>query len=85
MEPKLRSEYVKQASSLLADGGEIMGLLFGKEFESQGPPFGGSITEYRLLFDKLFVIEKMELCYNSIAPREGSELFIKLRRNNRND
>ncbi|MCT1529736.1 TPMT family class I SAM-dependent methyltransferase [Sphingobacterium daejeonense] len=85
LEPKLRSEYVKQASSLLADGGEIMGLLFGKEFESQGPPFGGSITEYRLLFDKLFVIEKMELCYNSIAPREGSELFIKLRRNNRND
>ena len=82
LEPKLRSEYVKQASSLLADGGEIMGLLFGKEFENQGPPFGGSIDEYNLLFDKLFVIEIMEPCYNSIAPREGSELFIKLRKIN---
>jgi hypothetical protein len=59
-----------------------MGLLFGKEFESEGPPFGGSINDYRLLFDKLFVIEIMESCYNSIAPREGSELFIKLRRIN---
>jgi hypothetical protein len=56
--------------------------LFGKEFESEGPPFGGSINDYRLLFDKLFVIEIMESCYNSIAPREGSELFIKLRRIN---
>lgn len=82
LEPKLRSDYVRQASSLLADGGEIMGLLFGKEFENQGPPFGGSIDEYNLLFDKLFVIEIMEPCYNSIAPREGSELFIKLRRIN---
>ena len=82
LEPKLRSDYVRQASSLLADGGEIMGLLFGKEFENQGPPFGGSIDGYKLLFDKLFVIEVMEPCYNSIAPREGSELFIKLRRIN---
>ena len=82
LEPKLRSDYVSQASSLLADGGEIMGLLFGKEFENQGPPFGGSIDEYNLLFDKLFVIEIMEPCYNSIAPREGSELFIKLRKIN---
>ena len=82
LEPNLRSDYVNQASSLLADGGEIMGLLFGKEFENQGPPFGGSIDEYNLLFDKLFVIEIMEPCYNSIAPREGSELFIKLRRIN---
>jgi SAM-dependent methyltransferase len=82
LEPKLRSDYVSQASSLLADGGEIMGLLFGKEFENQGPPFGGSIDEYNLLFDKLFVIEIMEPCNNSIAPREGSELFIKLRKIN---
>jgi len=56
--------------------------LFGIEFEKQGPPFGGSAEEYKELFEPYFRLDRMEPCYNSIAPRNGSELFIKLERKN---
>ena len=36
----------------------------------------GSKEEYELLFSKHLHIKKMELCYNSIPPRKGSELFF---------
>ena len=77
-DPRRRPEYVSQVASLLKVGGEIIGVLFGKEFAQPGPPFGGVQEDYRLLFEPLFRIKKMELCYNSIKPRAGSELFIHL-------
>ncbi len=82
LEPKLRPDYVKKAHSLLGDKGQIAGVLFGIEFEKQGPPFGGSAEEYKELFEPYFRLDRMEPCYNSIAPRNGSELFIKLERKN---
>lgn len=78
--PSLRKEYVTKMHSMLNTNGEIIGLLFNKEFEKQGPPFGGTITEYQLLFSPYFTIQKMEDCYNSIPPRAGSEAFIHLKK-----
>ena len=77
--PSLRKKYVQQVSQLLKPGGKLVGVLFNREFEG-GPPFGGSIGEYTGLFSEKFSIEIMESCYNSISPRAGSELFIKLKR-----
>ncbi len=82
LEPKLRPDYVKKAHSLLGDKGQIAGVLFGIEFEKQGPPFGGSTEEYKEVFEPYFRLDRMEPCYNSIAPRNGTELFIKLERKN---
>lgn len=79
LDPLLRSRYVQKMHSLLTPGGTLAGVLFNKEFEG-GPPFGGSEEEYRHLFSPYFVIEKMEPCYNSIAPRAGTESFIILRK-----
>ena len=76
--PIKRKDYVEQASSLLNSNGKIIGLLFNKTFEHTGPPFGGSINEYQLLFEPLFMIRKMDVCYNSIPPRRGTELFIEI-------
>jgi SAM-dependent methyltransferase len=76
--PHRRKEYVQKAASLLNPNGKIIGVLFDKTFETGGPPFGGSATEYRSLFDSLFALHKMERCYNSIPPRSGSELFIQM-------
>lgn len=73
-----REEYVKKTSSLLNNNGQIMGVLFGVEFEKFGPPFGGNIDEYKKLFEPYFTIKTMDVCYNSIAPRANSELFINL-------
>lgn len=76
--PESRRTYVEKAVELLKKEGKLMGVLFKRNFEKQGPPFGGTIEEYRSLFSPYFTLKKMEDCYNSIAPRLGHELFIHL-------
>ncbi len=84
LQPELRIDYVRKMHELLRDGGKLVGLLFRRKFEErQGPPFGGDIEDYQPLFAPYFTFKTFELCYNSIAPRAGSELFINLvRRDN---
>ena len=77
--PELREKYVRKMYQLLSDKGKLVGLLFNKTFEG-GPPFGGSKTEYELLFKQYFDFIKMDLCQNSIKPRANSELFIEFRK-----
>ena len=72
-----REEYVSKAYDLLAEGGKLVGLLWDGDFQG-GPPFGGSRDEYNRLFANHFDIEIMELAYNSIKPRAGREVFIKM-------
>jgi SAM-dependent methyltransferase len=74
--PSRREEYVQKIFSLLSSDGRLVGLLFNKHFNHSGPPFGGTQEQYRRLFEKLFKIEKLERCYNSIEPRVDTELFI---------
>lgn len=76
--PNKRQDYAKKMASLLNENGKIIGLLFDKVFENQGPPFGGTACDYRTIFDRHFNIKTMESCYNSILPRANSEVFINL-------
>ncbi len=76
-----RIEYAEKMFSLLKPGGKLIGLLFGHEFEFNGPPFGGTKQEYKKLFRSLFNIKTMEIAHNSIKPRHGRELFIILQKN----
>lgn len=78
LSPSLREAYVAKSASLLKSGGQIIGVLFDRFFEKQGPPFGGNKKEYINLFEKFFEIKVMERCYNSIPQRLGSEVFIQL-------
>mgnify|MGYP000564838520 CR=1 FL=1 len=79
LSPELRQKYVLKMHQLLKEKGKLVGLLFNKTFEG-GPPFGGSKTEYELLFKQYFDFIKMDLCQNSIKPRTNSELFIDFRK-----
>ena len=79
LDPSLRKNYVAKMPQLLKTGGKIVGVMFNKQFENN-PPFGGDEKEYRELFKKDFDIATMEACYNSIKPREGAELFVKLKK-----
>lgn len=79
LQPDLREKYVQKMKSLLEPNGKIAGLLFQFPLTAQGPPFGGSETEYVNLFSNDFVIETMSPCYNSILPRAGKELFFILK------
>jgi len=76
LNPALRKNYVGQMSQLLKKGGKLVGLLFVKEFEKSGPPFGGSKQEYELLFRNDFELKVFESCYNSFDKRSGTEMFV---------
>ncbi len=74
----LREAYAKKMYELLKPGGKLVGLLFGVEMALEGPPMGGNQEEYEKLFSFYFTILKLEPCTNSIAPRDGKELFMIL-------
>jgi SAM-dependent methyltransferase len=78
LDPVLRKSYVGQMKKLLKNRGKLAGLLFVKEFEKSGPPFGGSKQEYELLFRNDFELKVFEPCNNSFDKRAGSEMFVVL-------
>jgi len=78
LNPPLRKDYVIKMQELLAPNGKLVGVLFDREFEQQGPPFGGCKCQYESLFKPYFVFKTFEPCYNSFVKRAGTELFINL-------
>lgn len=74
--PVRRQDYARKMHGLLRPGGKLAGLLFDFPLTEQGPPFGGSLEEYRELFGSLFTIRVLERAYNSIPQRQGKELFF---------
>ena len=78
LNPQLRKNYVAKMHDLLKPSGKLVGLLFNIPLYQDHPPFGGNQQEYRLLFQDSFDFKYFDECYNSIKPRQGSELFISL-------
>lgn len=79
LNPLLRKSYVLKMKELLKPGGKLVGVLFNIPLNKDRPPFGGNEKEYRGLFNGQFSIEIMCEAYNSIPPRQGSELFVKMK------
>ncbi len=80
LDPSLRDKYVVKMNELLPAKGRLAGVLFNFPLTEQGPPFGGSEAEYHERFQSIFDIVKIQLCYNSIKPREGKEFFFELKK-----
>jgi methyl halide transferase len=76
--PALRTDYAAKMAELICPGGKLVGLLFNKEFDAAGPPFGGQKPEYAGLFSPFFNMVVFEECYNSHTKRAGNELFMIL-------
>ena len=74
----LRPTYAKKMAELLNSGGKLVGLLFDAPLYEDHPPYGGSPDEYVKYFEPYFDIEIMGPCYNSIEPRSGREVWIKM-------
>ncbi|MDX1904513.1 MAG: methyltransferase domain-containing protein, partial [Thermonemataceae bacterium] len=78
--PELRQRYAKKMYDLLKPQAKLVGLLFNRTFEQQGPPFGGCTEEYLAYFLPYFHIKTFENSYNSISPRANTEIFMILQR-----
>ena len=76
--PAYRPTYAQKMHELLNDGGRVAGVLFDDPLYQDHPPYGGNREEYLAYFAPYFRIETFESCYNSIPPRQGRELFIRL-------
>lgn len=76
--PDLRKHYATQMDKLLKPNGKLVGLLFDFPLSEVGPPFGGDYQSYHSLFSTIFVVRKLERCFNSIKPRRNKEFFILL-------
>ncbi len=77
--PSMRQRYANKMHRLLSHNGILSGLLFDREFEN-GPPFGGSRSEYENLFKAAFTFKQIEPSQDSVEKRAGSELFIELQK-----
>ncbi len=74
----LGGKYAQTMQLLLKPKGKLCGVLFDRDFKTNEPPFGGNKEEYITYFEPYFEFKTFEACYNSIAPRDGKELFINL-------
>ena len=71
-------KYVNKTHDLLRKKGQLIGLLFGINFQKDGPPFGGEIMEYQNLFEQKYKINKLQICQTSIPERMGNEIWMEL-------
>ena len=76
LHPSLRAHYVEKMFHLLKAKGKLIGLFFNFELTEDGPPFGGSLSEYKSLFEHKFHQNVLEPSINSIKERQGNELFF---------
>lgn len=76
----LRNAYAQKMCQLLKDGGKLIGLLFNRSFNKDEPPYGGDIETYTKIFEPYFSEILISECTNSVAPRAGKEVFIKLQK-----
>jgi thiopurine S-methyltransferase len=83
---KNRFAYAKQMNSLLKPSGKLVGVWFNIPLtgDMEKRPFGGTKELYLKYLSKYLEVISFEPCYNSIKPRQGSELFGMFRKNNQN-
>lgn len=79
--PTLRPLYAQTMHRLLRPNGILVGVLFNRLFETEGPPFGGFAKDYQAIFAPYFTFRHFETCYNSHPARQDSEIFIVLQGN----
>ncbi len=80
IDPARRGEYVNVVADVLEEGGEFVGLLRTSCPRPDGPPFPVDAREVERLFAPRFVLTHTSVPEDSIAPRQGTELLVHMRR-----
>lgn len=75
-----RVKYATKMASLLKPNGKLVGVFFNFPLvkNTENPPYGGSLKEYRQYFQPYFKLHTFEVCYNSEVDRQDKELFAIL-------
>ncbi len=73
--PLSREDYISKMAEITNPSGKVVGLLFDFPLTEEGPPFGGSLEEYKKRFEEHFTFY-IEKSHNSIKPRQGKEYFF---------
>lgn len=79
-----RKAYAKHMANLLEAKGKLVGVWFDIPLveNSNKRPFGGDKELYLNYLSPYFNTITFDRCYNSIAPRQGNELFGIFQKNN---
>ncbi|MDA9089542.1 TPMT family class I SAM-dependent methyltransferase [Maribacter arcticus] len=74
---KNRNAYAKHMAELLKPTGKLVGVWFNIPLsgDMEKRPFGGDKKLYTRYLSPILKTITFDPCYNSIAPRQGSELF----------
>ena len=74
---KNRNTYAKHMAELLKPTGKLVGVWFNIPLsgDMEKRPFGGDKKLYTRYLSPILKTITFDPCYNSIAPRQGSELF----------
>lgn len=75
IDPSWRRDYAKKMREILTEKGRLVGLFFNTEFEKAGPPFGGAVADYQMLFSEYFSEINFKAAEDSIDPRMGKEVW----------
>lgn len=75
IEPRLRPDYVRAASTALRSGGRIFAIFYIDPDTDVGPPFAVSREQLSQLFDPLFILQEEWVPRESFPSRENRELI----------
>lgn len=78
--PARRSDYAAHMHTLLAENGKLVGAFFHWPDKIDGPPFGGTMDEYKQLFNQQFAILHVQMSQHSESPRRGRECELVAQR-----
>ena len=76
--PSRRKEYEIMVKGILKQNGKLVGLWFplDKNINEGGPPYGTSINEVKLVFNKGWKVVTEKFSKHSISPRKDREKLI---------
>jgi Thiopurine S-methyltransferase (TPMT) len=67
--PTLRQSYANKMNEIIVPQGKLVGVMFDKEFDFAGLPFGGCKCKYEGYFAPYFSFKTFGHCRNSIKAR----------------
>lgn len=76
----MRQLYIETTYNMLKTGGKLISIFLPitKDEKKEGPPFYVDLDKTIKSFEKYFTIESIDMNPDSVKPRIGNEVFVKM-------